>query len=372
MTIPTLLQPRRILVCQQRQIGDVLLTTPALELLKQRYPEAELHVLTERKCLPVLEHNPHVDRIWPLDKAAMPTLLHEVRWYWHVARTGYDLVVNFQPTLPRLRWVVGFSAAQVRLTTTPPWYLRPLYTHVVSPTRNYAAASKVDVLLPLGITWKGERPRLYLIDQERTQAGNLLTEAGLASDHTLLTLDPTHRQPTRRWPVEHYARLVSIMTEQAISRGVILRFLPLWGPGEEQDIQNLRAQAARLGCEDTLLTPRSMLSLRESAACIERAALHIGNCSAPRHMAVAVGTPSCSPTGSTGPEWTCPPLEGCPPDHLDLRAGLPCQPCEENHCRLSQSDADIPCMSALSPETVAKAAFNLLSRSLPALHEESL
>ena len=43
-------QPRRILICQQRQIGDVLLATPVFQLLKQRFPQAELHLFTEPKC----------------------------------------------------------------------------------------------------------------------------------------------------------------------------------------------------------------------------------------------------------------------------------------------------------------------------------
>lgn len=42
--------PARILVCQLRQIGDVILSTPCLELLKRRYPESELHVFTEKNA----------------------------------------------------------------------------------------------------------------------------------------------------------------------------------------------------------------------------------------------------------------------------------------------------------------------------------
>ncbi len=61
-------KPKRILACQLRQIGDVLLATPSLQLLKERYPEAELHLLTEKKCAPVLENNPHVDHVWEIDK----------------------------------------------------------------------------------------------------------------------------------------------------------------------------------------------------------------------------------------------------------------------------------------------------------------
>ena len=120
--------PKRILVCQLRQIGDVVLATPSIELLKRRYPDAEIHLLTEKKCAPLLEHNPHLGKVWALDKKVLSSLPQEIAWYWHVARTGYDLVVDFQQ-LPRCRWVVAFSGAPVRLSYTPPWYTRLLYTH---------------------------------------------------------------------------------------------------------------------------------------------------------------------------------------------------------------------------------------------------
>lgn len=352
--------PRRILVCQQRQLGDVLLMTPALELLAARFPQAEVDVLTEKKCLPMLAHNPHVHRVWALDKCALPTLWHELRWYRAVTRQRYDMVVNFQPTLPRLRWVVGFSRASVRLTTPLPWYLRPLYTHVVSVPPIYAAAAKAAVLAPLGIRWQGERPRLYLTAEERADAAQLLAKLGLGADERLISLDPTHRQPTRRWPLAHYARLVALLCRKADAAGMRLRFLPLWGPGEDDDIRTLTQWIQREGCANRLLLPRDMLSLRASAACMERAALHIGNCSAPRHIAVAVGTPSCVAQGSTGPEWICPPRDGAEPDHLGLFAGLPCQPCERNHCDRLNGAADAPCLVALEPARMAETAWTLL------------
>jgi ADP-heptose:LPS heptosyltransferase len=354
-------QPRRILVCQQRQIGDVLLITPALQCLRERFPAASIHVLTERKCLSMLERNPHVDRVWLLDKAIVPTLWHEVRWFWQVARTGYDLVINFQPSLPRLRWVVAFSGARARLAAAPPWYLRFLYTHATPAPApgSYAARTKVGVLAPLGIHWRGERPRLYLAEEERIDAAALLDDLGLRDGQTLITVDPTHRQPTRRWPLEHYARLLALLAARGAATGLDLRFLPLWGPGEEKDIRELLALARAQACAERLLLPERMLSLREMAACMERAALHIGNCSAPRHMAVAVGTRSCIAHGSTGQEWTC-PSAGNLPDHLGLAAGLDCQPCEANHCGLAGGASSAPCLRALAPERLAEAAFGLL------------
>ena len=63
------LNPKRILVCQQRQIGDVLLASPVFEVLKKRFPQAELHLFTEKKCEPLLRHNPFIDAFHLIDKS---------------------------------------------------------------------------------------------------------------------------------------------------------------------------------------------------------------------------------------------------------------------------------------------------------------
>ncbi len=326
--------PRKILICQLRQIGDVVLMTPLPELLRKRFPEAEIHVLTEKKCLPVLEGNPYIARVWPIDKKALPTLWHEVRYYWHVARQGFDLVVDLQQT-PRCRWVVAFSRAEVRLAHTAPWYTRWLYTHEASIAPGYASARKASVLAPLGITWNDERPLIALRDEEKTAATAYLAELGLQPGQKLVSVDATHRRDTRRWPAPHYARLLELAARNDLS----LRFQLLFGPGEEdvaQEIINLSASTAHI------LPLGRLLSLREMAACIAASSLLLGNCSAPRHMAVAVGTPTLTIQGATSSGWVFPA-----PEHGCVSLGLPCQPCNKNTC-----DIGIRCLHELTPEMV--------------------
>ena len=324
----------RILVCQLRQIGDVLLATPAIGLLKARFPGAELHVLTETKCAPMLELNPDVDRVWAIDKKALPNLFREVAYYWRVARQGFDLVVDFQQ-LPRCRWVVGFSRARLRLSHTAPWYNRWLYTHTVEPEHGYAAKTKASVLAPLGIRWQGEAPRLVLAPEELAWADAFLARHGLEPEDKLVTVDPSHRRPTRCWPADYFGRTLGL----ALEADPGLRFLLLYGPGEEGVA---RAVADAAGAGGRCILPDSMLTLRQSAACIARAALHFGNCSAPRHMAVAVGTPSLTIMGATGWAWT---FES--PEHQEAALDLECRPCNRNEC------PDPRCLTDLKPEAVA-------------------
>jgi len=326
-----------ILVCQLRQIGDVLLATPALELLTKKFPQAAIHVLTEKKCAPVLENNPFVRRVWAIDKAAFRHLGQELAFYWRVARQGFDLVVDFQQ-LPRCRWIVAFSGAPVRLSYTPPWYNRPLYTHWCDPLPGYAAMAKASVLRPLGIEWAGEKPLLVLSAAERDAATAFCNTYGINDNDILVTLDPTHRRPTREWPADHFGRLVA----QACAVLPQLKFVIFYGPGElpaAGRTYEIALQAKTL--RERVILPESVIPLRLMAAVIGRATMHFGNCSAPRHLAVAVGTPTLAILGATSHGWTYPS-----PEHRHVAAGLECQPCNRNTC------ADIRCLSELKPETV--------------------
>jgi heptosyltransferase-2/heptosyltransferase-3 len=328
----------RILVLQQRQIGDVLMATPAIELLARRFPKAHIHVFTEKKCAPMLENNPHVHTIWPVDKESLPTLLHEFAFYRKVAAQRFDLVVNFQQ-LPRCRAVVALSRAPVRLSHSPPWYLRPLYTHWTQPEPTYAAAYKVGALEPLGIRWQGERPRIYLTDEERASAEALLASLGLGGK-AFISVDVTHKRVTRRWPGRHYAALVDMLAEEMPD----LHFFLPYGPGEEEEVRAVREMCA---CKERVAVPVQQLKLRELPACLERASLHLGNCSSPRHMAVALEIPTFTILGAGGARFTFPA-----PEYRHLQAGdlmdMPCQPCGDSY----YCPTGIPCLEKLEPQLV--------------------
>ncbi len=328
---------RRILVCQLRQIGDVLLSTAAIGLLKERFPQAEIHVFTEKKCLPMLENNPAVARVWAVDRKVLTNLAREVAFYWKVARQGFDIVIDFQQ-LPRCRWVVGLSGAPVRLSYTPEWYNRWLFTHTVKPLEGYSAMAKASVLRPLGITWQGEKPRLYLSPEEQRFATEYVARYGVTAEHRLVTVDPTHRRATRRWPARHFGALITRAAEVCPD----LRFLLLYGPGEREEAAAVRDACAH---PEAIILPDEIISLREMAACIAQAVLHLGNCSAPRHIAVAVDTPTLTVLGATSPAWTFPA-----PEHTQVFLGKPCQPCNRNSCEM-----DCACLEELSPDHVWQA-----------------
>lgn len=344
MTDLTTFAPRRILVCQLRQIGDVLLTTPSLRLLKERYPDADVDIFTEKKCTPVLENNPYLRRIWSVDKKTLPTLLHELRFYRQVAAENYDLVVDFQQ-LPRCRFVTLFSGARVRLTYPAPWYNRLLYTHFVRLQPGYSGRHKASMLAPLGITWNNEPPQIFLTDTEMAEARSFLAAHDLTPG-SYITLDPTHRRTTRLWPARHYGAMI----DQVHAARPDLRFLILYGPGEKDMAAEVLGHAA--SAAQSCVLPDRIIGLREMAAVQALARLHVGNCSGPRHFAVAVGCPTLIILGATSGAWRFPS-----DDNHDIFTDLDCRPCNKNTC----ARGDHACLEGLPPERVSSRVLDILS-----------
>ena len=59
----------RILVRANNWIGEVILSAPALRALRQAFPQARISALAKPRVLPVLRHNPDIDRILLYDAA---------------------------------------------------------------------------------------------------------------------------------------------------------------------------------------------------------------------------------------------------------------------------------------------------------------
>lgn len=329
---------KKILVCQQRQIGDVVTATPMATLLHEAFPHAEIHFMTEKKCAPILENNPYIHTIWSLDKDSLKGFWGALKWYRSIGKQGFDLVVDCQQ-LPRTKMISFFTHAPIRLSAASHWYNRWAYNVVHPEKRCYVGIAKASILEALDIYWNGQRPRMFLRPEEREQAQENLRALGIMPEHHLITLDVTHKHTNRAWAAKHYARFVDMAYEADNS----MRFLAFWGPGEEKYVRDMATMCQH---QEAIRVIPTLFSLRIVAACIEAACMHVGNCSAPRHMAVALDTPSFTFLGAGRLSWTYPS-----PEHTYISAKLDCQPCTGNGC----PRGDLRCVKDFAPEIVHKA-----------------
>ncbi len=292
--------PKKILVLQQRQLGDVLLSTPVLSTLKQHFPEVEIDFFTEKKCLPIVENNPNIHEIICLDKEKTPNFLSQLAFYRKVGKNKYDIAISLQ-NLPRCLLQVLFSKAKYKLGEQHrSLYKNMHYTHITPTTKVYSVEKKFEILAPLHIkNIDSIRPQMYLTEAERMQAHAILQEHGYTNDKQLILMDVTSKRDYKTYPPKYYAMLMQYIKEAFPN--VIFFFVR--GPGEEDQVRK---------CTDFLdgtiqyIFPENCPDMRTSAAIISNAHFLVGNCSLPRHFAAAFDVPTAVYTTFEDAAWKYP------------------------------------------------------------------
>jgi lipopolysaccharide heptosyltransferase II len=334
-------EPKRILVIQLRQIGDVLLSTPAVRALRKRYPKAHLAYLVEERPGLVLQGNPYLDEIIIRPR-------HGGRWepiqtIRRVRQGRFDLVVDFLAS-PRTAPIAYLSKAKVTISFANR-RRRFLYTHPVMPEGVYAAAQKLSLLRVLGIAEASLDLDMPVPGPARKMIEDFFQAQGLKNGRPVVAIEPFHKRPVREWPGSHFARLADLIARELKAHVVFS-----WGPGKEAAVKEILAQAQ----EPHVLAPGT--DLHQLAALYGAADLYVGNDCGPRHIAGSQGRPTFAILGPTDEAWT-PPHD---PRHQTVAKAIACRPCNLRYC----PEKHHACMKELGPEEVF-AALKGFWNSLP-------
>ena len=284
---------RRILVIQLRQLGDIILTTPAVRAIRRHEPDAQIDFLSHKMGRLVLGQNPDIDEL--LTYAESDSFRQQIALIRRLREKRYDLAIDFMYN-PRSAFLAWISGSRQRVAFDSRRNLA--YTEVVPklPQSDYIVREKFALLKALGIPAEDERLILPWQPQDAAvvQALQESSEA-FRSGRLRIVLSPTHRRQERRWPLERYAALADYLSESWDACVIWL-----WGPGEEE----LVAEAMRLCRQKTMKAPPTNFS--EMAAFLANVDLFIGNSNGPSHVAVSAQINSLQLHGPTLAVTWCP------------------------------------------------------------------
>ena len=156
------------------------------------------------------------------------------------------------------------------------------------------APGEMALRLPPGI-----RLELAWTDDDAADAASILERAGLARNAPLAILNPGGNNPAKRWPGQRFAALADHLLEKGLS-------VALTGsPGEMDLLDTISREAA----QPIPILPKHGLNLRTLKPIIARASLMVTNDTGPRHIAAAFGVPCVTLFGPTDPRWTTLPVD---------------------------------------------------------------
>jgi ADP-heptose:LPS heptosyltransferase len=290
--------PRRILAVKLSSFGDIVHATPALHALAAAFPEARLELAVESRWRDVVRHDPHVHGILEASSRTsltLRTVIHTASSLRKAARRDgpFDIAFDFQGTRRSAAWVY-LSGARVR---TGRGRVRPGWRHPWVPDLTQHAVRVCAALCEeAGVPVSRLEPRLYVGPAEDAALDVHLTRAG-APRAGFVLLNPFSRWPSKSWPVDAAAELVT-----RLEREWHVQTIVTGGPDERDTADALLRKADA----PHAISLAGALSLGEALCLYRRARLMISCDSGPMHAAAAFDVPVLALFGPTHPERTGP------------------------------------------------------------------
>ncbi len=373
---------RRILVVRIDNLGDVLVTTPAIHAVKDSLPEASLTLLASPVGAQVGRLNPDLDDVIVYQSPQMDPWrkmtqdsAREQRTIAAIKERRFDGAIIFtsyrQSSLPAayLCYLADIPLRHAASIDGPGSLLTTRHTH---PERMMHEVERgLDLVGALGLDTDERDLVLSVPDDARAEVREILANLtvrdamtssprshgqenhaearrgwGVRESGPLVVVHPGCSMPARTYPWEMFAAVVDLLVERLGAT------VALTGAEDERDLVERVYKRVRADHQPSVLPLAGALSFPAMCALVEGTDLTITNNTGPMHIAAAVKTPVVALFALTNPpeQWG--------PWHVPRRQlyhDVPCRICYHRVCPYAHE-----CLTLVSPETVVAAAAELL------------
>jgi heptosyltransferase I len=332
----------KILILKPSSLGDVIQALPVLRLLKLHFPKSEIFWWLDSTFASLLEGDPDLAGVVRFERRRWghpknwPEMLGSIRW---LRAQKFDLVIDLQcllrsgifAWLSRGNFLIGLDEARegARAFYDIAVPRESFHTHAVD--WYLSVLPKLGVPVHKNFQWLPERKKIAEAVKQNPFNSKLKTQ-----NSKLILLQPGARWDNKRWPVEKFAELVSLLAKKFPDTRIAVL-----GSKSDTLLGEIISSAEPSHCINLC----GATSLPEMIEWIRLGDLMITNDTGPMHAAAALNKPIVALFGPTEPRRTGPygQLENV------LRLDLPCSPCLKSTCLIENTNE---CLRAISPSAV--------------------
>ena len=333
----------RVLIIRPDHLGDMLLTTPAIQALKRARPDLEIHVLCGPWCADLLAHYPEIDRALTLP---FPAFSREAAGAnpWSLAlksarklrAIGYDCAIIMRPDHwwgALLAWLAGIPQ---RIGYDKP-SLKPFLTRALALEDQHAVEQSLRLAGSLLRAPPSSDTRLEFphraADSDFIDAR--LAAWGIASDRRVICIHPGSGAPSKLWLAEKWAEVADAVAESCKAEILFTGTAAEKAMIDEIAVK-MKTQAHSLAGET---------GVGQLAALYRRSLAVLGPDSGAMHLAAAVHTPTVALFGPADPLEFAP--WGDRQRHAVVASDIACRPCRILDWRGDSPDFH-PCVRDIS------------------------
>lgn len=275
----------KFLIVRFSSIGDIVLTSPVVRCLKKQVPEAEIHFLVKESFIPVVQHNPYIDKIHVLAHS-WELMIEELK------TEEYDYIIDLHHNVKTLRLknelkVKSFSFYKLNVQK----YIYTAFKLNILP-KIHIVDRYLDTVRSFGVKNDGEGLNYFIAPNEETKKDDI--PGSHYAGYIACVIGAAHG--TKRWPVHRWKAFCGKMDHPII----------LLGGKEDKQRGDEIAEADDVKVYNAC----GKFSINESADLVRKAKLVISNDTGLMHIAAAFKKPVISLWGNTVPSFGMTPYYG--------------------------------------------------------------
>ncbi|HET9580926.1 MAG TPA: lipopolysaccharide heptosyltransferase II [Usitatibacter sp.] len=345
-------EARNVLCVRLDNMGDLLMTTPAIRALKESLPGRRITLLASRSsakaaaCIPEVDEVIAYDAPWMKHEKAMDPLA-DLEMRDELQRRAFDAAAIFtvysQSSLPAamLCYLAGIPLRLAHCRENPYHLLTDWVRESdPAPVVRHEVRRQLDLVATVGARTQDEHLSFRVSPAGNGRAAMKLEESGLDPSRPFIVVHPGATAPSRRWRPERFAQVARELS-------MLLDFqVVVTGDASEREL----AEAVRRGAGPRAWSLAGSLTLEEFAATIEMASLVLSNNTGAVHLAAALRTPVVDLYALTNPQHT-PWMVA----HRVLSKDVPCRNCYKSVC----PEGHHLCLDGVAVDEVVAAAADL-------------
>lgn len=221
----------RVLIIQQKRIGDVLTTSILANIIKKNIPEAIIDFMCYSNCIDVLKGNPSIDNIIVLEQKTRKNYRFFLKFIKDIRRQRYDVVIDAYCKL-ETNLITAFSGAKYKISYHKQ-YSSIFYSHNVKRLANgskselgLAIENRLKLLNPLNLKDLSDfKPKLFLSKEEITISRKKLYDADINEQRPLFMIGILGSEWYKTYPLERMAQLLDFTVNET-NATLLFNYIP--------------------------------------------------------------------------------------------------------------------------------------------------